>query len=298
MTYSLQSGTFDHYYKEALRQEFLKRIQRTAKHDYEDAEFHGPKGYGDQSPIRPIKPETLSYEASDRIIELSRPTPDRLHHMHKPFIKSYLSNKNGTKRYMTSHMKKAVDEASKPKQHLSNEKLASPTIKRKVKISHTIKLAQPKVTNTREMCQNYHTRPTVNKVNEHALNYQATDRIKKLASPKTYTLNNIIWTPSNSKKPVSDKKVNFNHIKKLAKPKAFHPDYVPPKKLNEAFQVSTAAINNHPRNTRLNQLSTPIIRPNIRKIRFKSDAYLISPNALRAVPTTRLKDLAQPIKRD
>ena len=41
MTYSLQSGTFDHYYKEALRQEFLKRIQRTAKHDYEDAEFHG-----------------------------------------------------------------------------------------------------------------------------------------------------------------------------------------------------------------------------------------------------------------
>ena len=40
----------------------------------------------------------------------------------KPFIKSYLSNKNGTKRYMTSHMKKAVDEASKPKQHLSNEK--------------------------------------------------------------------------------------------------------------------------------------------------------------------------------
>lgn len=40
-----------------------------------------------------------------------------------PAVKSYLSNKNGNKRYITEHMKKAVEKFSKPKQHFSTEKL-------------------------------------------------------------------------------------------------------------------------------------------------------------------------------
>ena len=40
MTYSLQPGAFEAVWKKILYQEFLERIQRTAKHDYEDSEYH------------------------------------------------------------------------------------------------------------------------------------------------------------------------------------------------------------------------------------------------------------------
>lgn len=45
-----------------------------------------PEGYGDQSPIRPINPKALTYEASDRIIELSKPKPDPMHECHVSLI--------------------------------------------------------------------------------------------------------------------------------------------------------------------------------------------------------------------
>jgi len=294
MTYSLQPGTFEIYWKKILHQEFLKRIQRTAKHDFEDAEFHGPEGYGDQSPIRPINPKALTYEASDRIIELSKPKPDPMHECHIPAVKSYLSNKNGNKRYITEHMKKAVEKFSKPKQHFSTEKVISSKTKQKIQKSKINELSKPKEINQEEMCR---TNSFIYKVKENALCYKASDRIKNLSIPKTYTLDNY-WIPSDSKKQVSGKQVNMNRIKNLAEPKGFHPDHRPSKNLKEAFEVSSGAVNYHPKTTIFDKLSEPISRPNSRKIRFKSDPYLISPNALKASPTKRLLDLAKPIIRD
>jgi len=292
MTYSLQPGTFETYWKKILHQEFLKRIQRTAKHDFDDAEFHGPEGYGDQSPIRPINPEALTYEASDRIIELSKPKPDLMHECHKPAVKSYLSNKNGKKRYITEHMKKAVEKFSKPKQHLSTEKVTSSKTKQKIQKSKINKLSKPKEINQQEMCR---TNSFIYKVKENALYYEASDRVKNLSIPKTYTLDNY-WTPS--KTQVSGKQVNMNRIKNLAKPKGFHPDHKPSKNLKEAYEVSPTAVNYHPKTKIFDQLSQPISRPNPRIIRFKSDAYLISPHALKAAPTYRVVELAKPITRD
>ena len=128
---------------------------------------------------------------------------------------------------------------------------------------------------------------------ESAKQYSVTSHTESLAVPKKHVegpFRDPQWEVSKASKEATP----TDRLTDLAKAKKLADGYQPCKSV--VWKVSTGA-RNAVASTRMEELSSPIVRETMDHVQFNPDAFRVSEMAKKYKPTPRIEELAKPIER-